>query len=349
MYPIKFKPVYKSKVWGGRALEERLLREIPEGPIGESWELAAHEKGESLISNGPWAGETLSYVLQKKGESLLGTNGLSPYSFPLLVKILDVESRLSIQVHPGRERAKSGKSGKSGKSELWYILGAREDARVLCGVKPGVTRESFKASIRENRLEESLTQLSVEEGDVLYIPAGTVHSIKDGVFLVEIQQSSDETYRIYDWDREERVSPRPLHIREALKAIDFNQRPIRKTKGLPLNNPWNGRMLALTPYFVVESMEIDHRCTLNHDSSRFSILMCTAGEASFHYKEEEIGLKIGETLLLPLGLDSYRIEGPCRLLNVYIEDIEVVIRRLRNLGHTREEIAEIAGMDRIKL
>ena len=218
VYPLTFYPVFKDYPWGGRHLETELGREIPDGIVAESWDIAAHANGSTIVRNGDAAGLTLPQMLERWGLALVGTRNqqaLRTGKFPLLIKLLDANTWLSVQVHPKDDYALEHE-GEYGKTEMWIVLQAASGAELIYGFNPGVTKEAFAAAIEDGTTEQWLYHLPVEAGDIVFVPAGTVHALGPGVIVAEIQQNSDTTYRIYDWGR-----PRPLHIDKALDVLDF--------------------------------------------------------------------------------------------------------------------------------
>jgi mannose-6-phosphate isomerase len=222
MYPLFFKPIYKSTIWGGRNLEKIYNRSLPEGKVAESWEISCHGHDLSVILNGEFEGRTLDYLMKNYKHELLGKNSADYDKFPLLIKIIDACGRLSVQVHPDDDYAEKYEHD-SGKTEMWYIAHAKENAELILGLIPGTTDKILKNNIDNNTVESCLNRIRVKEGDVIYIPSGTVHAILDGIVLIEIQQSSDVTYRVYDWNRvDDNGRGRPLHIDKAMDVINFD-------------------------------------------------------------------------------------------------------------------------------
>ncbi len=230
LYPLTFEPVFKSYPWGGRGLEERLGRKIPDGVVAESWEISAHPHGETRVAAGALAGRTLGEVAARLGPDLLGRAGgaaapAGARAFPLLVKLLDAHAWLSVQVHPNDENARR-LGGGAGKTEMWVVLDAAPGARLLQGLKRGVGRADLESAIAAGRVVDALVEVEARAGDVFFIPAGTVHALGPGLIVAEIQQTSDTTYRLFDWDR---AGPdgrgRPLHVRRALEVIDYGPGP----------------------------------------------------------------------------------------------------------------------------
>lgn len=223
--PITFAPALKDYVWGGRNLERLFGRELPPGVVAESWEVSAHSAGPTTVDEGPLRGRALPELATHFGEALLGRNGAratpAVRGFPLLVKLLDACRPLSVQVHPGDAQAAARQPGERGKTEMWYVLHAEPDAEVIVGTKPGVGPADLRQAAAAGQVEACLNRIPVRADDAVLIPAGTIHAILPGVVLAEVQQSSDVTYRLYDWGRrpDPGARPRDLHVDEALEAV----------------------------------------------------------------------------------------------------------------------------------
>ncbi|GAB6099207.1 class I mannose-6-phosphate isomerase [Halanaerocella petrolearia] len=349
MYPLKFKPVYKEKIWGGTSLADNFNREIPSDFTGESWEIAAHENGSSIISNGRLAGKELMEAIEEEGEKILGTDAQREdyEKFPLLIKLLDVNDKLSVQVHPDDDYAFEHEDGELGKTEMWYVIDAQEDAKLVYGLYPKVTKEEFATAIERGELEDKLYEVNVEAGDVFYIPTGLVHTIKEGVLLAEIQQNSDTTYRVYDWDRTDQDGKsRELHIDSALDVIDFGAKLQTKVTGLEVEGQGLTReILVACPYFITETLDIDKQYTAKTDGSRFYVLMGLEGVATLTYQDGKISLEAGETVLLPASLGDYKFEGDCKLIRSYIKDLNELKAELRAEGYSKSEVNRIKGIN----
>lgn len=223
--PVRFQPLYQARVWGGRALGEVFTRTLPGGePIGESWEIVDRPEAQSVVRDGPLAGMTLREALHLRSADWLGPDWPVTRAFPILIKWLDCRERLSLQVHPPAEIAPAMKGEP--KTENWYLAGVEGDAGLILGLKPGVSRERFEASIRANTLEECVNRYNVRPGDSVLVHSGTVHAIDAGCLILEIQQNSDTTYRVYDWGRMGLDGkPRAMHIEESMKSILFDEPP----------------------------------------------------------------------------------------------------------------------------
>lgn len=310
LYPLFFEPVYKEILWGGRKLEKYFNRNIPGGNIAESWDVSCHNSGMSVIINGNLEGKTLLEAIKLYGEEILGDK----YdSFPLLVKLIDANDKLSVQVHPDDDYAKMVEN-QNGKTEMWYIIDAKEDAKLVYGLKKDITKEKFVEAININKVEECLNYVNVTKGDVIYIPSGTVHAIMDGLLLAEIQQSSDVTYRLYDWNRvDKKGNKRELHIKKALDVInfDFNGNVLK-----PKFEHFDGCEIAKavrSPYFEVKIIKISRNYKSSCDGS-FKIYTAVEGKGEVLYRGFPYRINCGDSFLMPAGLSEYEIKGNITLL-----------------------------------
>lgn len=347
LYPLKFKPLYKDYVWGGRNLEA-LGKTLPAtGIVAESWEVSCHKNGSSIIANGEYEGKTLPELLGRLGRKLIG-NYLPQKDvdkFPLLIKFIDADSNLSVQVHPDDIYAYENENGEYGKNEMWYIISAKPGAKLVYDVIPGTTREKFACAVSENRVESLLKTVEVFAGDVINIPAGLVHAIGKGILLAEVQQNSDTTYRVYDYGR----TGRPLHIAKALDVIDFNSVGRREKYtglGLDLGKGCSKRIVIANQYFCTEVYNIAGRVHENADGSKFFIYTFTSGNGSISWNGGEIAAGIGESVLIPAAMGMYSLAGEFTALRVYIPDLESdVIQPLKNSGKSIDDIfTEIGGL-----
>ena len=222
MQLLEFDPLYMERVWGGRTLESKLGRKLPESKvIGESWEIVDRPEEQSIVADGPLAGKTIRELLESHGTEIMGPNSDPKKPFPILVKWLDCRERLSLQVHPPAEIA--GKLNGEPKTENWYIADADEGASIIIGLRPGVTRETFEQALTEGNVEDYVQSLPTASGDSMFVESGRIHAISSGNLILEIQQNSDTTYRVFDWNRMGLDGvPRQLHISESLQSINFD-------------------------------------------------------------------------------------------------------------------------------
>ena len=320
LYPLKFKPVLKPLIWGGQRLRD-FGKNIPNNEnIGESWELSGLEGNVSVVSNGTLAGNTLNELLEVYLDELVGEKVFEQYgkTFPLLFKLIDANSDLSIQVHPNDEIAME-KHNSFGKTEMWYIVDAEPDAKIVLGFNRKMDAASLRKSIEDNTLEQNLKYISVKKGDVFYIPAGAIHAIGKGILIAEIQQSSGITYRLYDYGRlDERGNPRDLHVEDALQAIDYNLNVddciIKPNATGAVTN------LVTSDYFTTNLLNINSLLQRDYsDTDSFVVYMCLEGKANIIYKEGELSIQKGDTVLLPNKEDAVSIhpEGMVKMLEVW--------------------------------
>ncbi|WP_028545990.1 type I phosphomannose isomerase catalytic subunit [Paenibacillus taiwanensis] len=313
-YPLKFQPEFKERVWGGRALEQFGLA-LPEGHIGEGWMIGDHPNGITRVVNGELAGQGLDDVREQYGKEWFGTKGFSEKNgrFPLLIKLLDCNDDLSVQVHPTDEY-EGLPQGELGKTEMWYVLDAKPDAKIIYGLKEGIDREALAKAIAENRIMEALQEVPVQAGDSFYIPAGTVHALCAGVVVAEVQQNSDTTYRLYDYDRPGLDGkPRELHIEDSLNVIAYEGAGASRMKTDDAQpNEW--LTLAQSPYFVVEKGIVNTEWALTTTSESFVILVVCEGTGTLRWTDGSIDFRSGECFLLPANLGEYSLDGNCTVL-----------------------------------
>lgn len=316
LYPLTFEPVLKEYIWGGRNLEKILGRQLPAGKgIAESWEIAAHPNGDVTVCNGPLAGQSLAALHAQYGEALAGRNAAWASRrgrFPLLVKLLDAHRKLSVQVHPGDEYARAHEGDELGKSEMWVVLNAAPGAAVILGVQPGATRAQFRDAIAAGELERWLHYLPVGAGDFICVPAGSLHAILGGLLIAEIQQNSDTTYRVYDWNRTDgQGNPRALHVDKALDVIDFAQvaPPLPAARPLGAQGGVTRWELCRTAYFVVERVALAAGATWHGSPAGESLEIwgSIVGEGSVKSGDVAVSLAAVQFALLPASLDAFSI------------------------------------------
>ena len=308
LYPFKLQPSLHIKVWGGRKLSTEMNKPLPtDDPYGEAWEL--HDT--STIANGALQGQTLREVVQAYGTDLIGAKNNPDEGFPLLAKILDAADWLSVQVHPNDEQAKLLEGDPRGKTEAWVILGADEGAQLVIGLKPGTSREVMAQAIRDNRLEDFLVYANVKVGDVLYIPANTVHALGPGLLIYEIQQSSNITYRLYDWGRLGLDGQaRELHIDKGVEVSNLESLP-------DVTHP-KGELMVDGEYFQTFRHELDDIKLMIPTNNNFHSLTCIAGEITITSdRREEVKLYQGQTGLIPACISEFAIEGTGTILRSF--------------------------------
>ncbi len=318
LYPLKFKPILKQKVWGGDKLGELLNKNTGKG-TGESWEISGVAENVSVVSNGPLKGKSLTWLLENYREKLVGQEVYERFqnTFPLLFKFIDASKDLSVQVHPDDQLAEE-RHQSFGKTEMWYILQADTDSRLILGFSEEMDRQKYLAALAEKRITQVLNSVPVKKGDAFILQPGTVHAIGAGIVLAEIQQTSDITYRIYDWDRPDNNGEmRQLHTELALDAIDF-QLSSPKLECIPEQNL--PQPLGRTDYFVVNNLQLSSDYIRNlRDIPSFAVYMCIDGRATIETDNFSEEIKKGETLLVPAQLSEITfIATAASFLEVYI-------------------------------
>ena len=300
LYPLKLQPALHVKVWGGRKLAQRLNKTLPTPePYGESWEL----HGSARVLNGRLRGKSLADLTREYGAELIGEGNDPSDGFPLLAKFIDANDWLSIQVHPNDAQAQALEGEPRGKTEAWVVLAADEGAELIIGVKPGSTREQLAEAIQQNRLEDLLQYAEVKTGDVLFVPANSIHALGPGILIYEIQQSSDVTYRLYDWGRMGLDGlPRHLHIDKGLQVSNLDTLP-------HVQRP-SGELLIDGKYFRIWRHHLQDSKLDLPSEGHFQALTCIAGnlrvEAPGH---KPIELALGETSLIPASLSAFSLTG----------------------------------------
>ncbi|MBT8185601.1 MAG: class I mannose-6-phosphate isomerase [Eudoraea sp.] len=308
MYPLKFHPILKERLWGGTKLASVLGKELQNDTTGESWELSGVAGDVSVVCNGPLAGSTLTSLINKDAVSLLGQDVVKRFGteFPILIKFIDAKKDLSIQLHPDDKLARE-RHGSFGKTEMWYIMDAEEDAELIIGFKTDVTKEDYIKSLEENTITDLLHYQKVNTGDTFFINTGKIHAIGAGILLAEIQQTSDITYRIYDFNRKDKNGNlRELHTDLALDAIDFEKKEdfhINYSNEKEVLNP-----LVHCPYFKTDFLNLSTDFTQDlSGKDAFVIYMCVEGAALIANDEGEVNIKKGETVLISADTKTMQI------------------------------------------
>lgn len=297
VYPLKFGPIYKERIWGGKLLREAFGRETPRGKrIGESWELADLPQDKSKIVNGVLAGETLEQAISKYPQEITGSREFS-LPFPLLIKFLDCGDVLSVQVHPDKETCRRMGKGYF-KTECWYIIQAAPGAAIYKGLKPDVTKEKLERAIKEGKVEKLLNKVEVKEGQCHYLPAGTAHAIGAGLLIAEIQTPSDTTYRVFDWNRVDKNGlARPLHIEEALESIHFD------ASGDNLSVTTVGRLVD-SDYFKVDKGHQMRNCEVLLTPGQMKTLIVLSGFGTILSSPTVVDFKAGDTILVSAAYEG---------------------------------------------
>ena len=310
----KFRPILKTIVWGGEKIAPFKGIQTSQEHIGESWELSGVKGNESVIDGGRYDGKTITELAELLKGSLLGEKvyASTGTEFPLLIKFIDAKSDLSIQVHPDDALAAVRHNGSKGKTEMWYVVGADEGAHLLSGLKKEITPEEYVARVEDATITDVLTDYSVAPGDVFFLPAGRIHAIGAGSFIAEIQQTSDITYRVYDFGRKDaHGKPRELHIEQAKDAIDYQVWPEYRTS---YDSTQPTSQLINCPYFVVHRVVVQVAQQIDFHCDSFVVVVCLWGEANIN------GIKVrqGETLLVPASENVLYIFGNATFLTAHI-------------------------------
>jgi len=333
-YPLRLRAMAKEKVWGGRNLERLLGKDLAPGAlIGETWEAWDG----CVIENGAHRGATLGQLIEADAMAILGS---AVPRLPLLFKFIDAQDDLSVQVHPNDAQAQHIEKYPYGKTEAWYILHAEPGATLIHGFKDMVDPTHVRASLKQNRLQELLAYVPVRAGDVIFVPAGTVHAIQRGIVLAEIQENSDITYRLYDWGRVDET--RPLHIDQSLQVSNFAPSLSHTIPSLIIHQSgYDQHFLVACQYFVFERLDV--RAALRISSQhRFQIISIVQGAARIN----DVDASLGQTLLIPAQLETFEITpiAPCQILRAYIPDLRHdLIEPLKGAGYSPGEIARLGG------
>lgn len=316
----KFKPLLKSTLWGGDKIIPFKHLQSTQQQVGESWEISGVEDNETIVSDGEYSGKKLNELVTLFGEKLVGRDNYKRFGneFPLLIKFIDARQDLSIQVHPTDEIAhRQGK--ERGKTEMWYIMNSDSDAKLYSGLKLRITPEEYKQMVENDTICDALAQYSVQEGDVFFLPAGRIHAIGTGCFLAEIQQTSDVTYRIYDFKRKDKDGNyRQLHTQEASECINYEVEDTYRTSYQPRKN--EGVSLVECPYFSTAVYDLDEPMTLDYSElDSFVILIGMKGESRITDDEgHTTTLNEGETVLIPATTKGIQVEGTIKFLETYV-------------------------------
>lgn len=320
MEPIKFKPILKQTLWGGGKIVKFKGIDGHDGEqIGESWELSGVPGNESVAANGEYEGRTLTEIVAAEKERLVGTDNYKRFGdeFPLLIKFIDAKQDLSIQVHPDDEKAQ--KYGlRNGKTEMWYIMNSDADASLRCGMKAKITPEKYKEMVADGTICDAIAEYPVKEDDCFFIPAGRIHSIGKGCFLAEIQQTSDATYRIYDFNRRDKDGNlRELHTEKAAECIDYTVLNDYRTEFTAEKN--RGVQIVSCPFFNTAVYDLDEPMTLDYSElDSFVVLIGLKGEARLTDNEgNTTTLRGGETLLVPASTATIKVDGNIKFLETY--------------------------------
>lgn len=352
-HPIKFKPIFKEKIWGGQKLKTVLSKDIPkDAAIGESWELSGYGSDLSTIFDKDLGTITIQQLLESNQKKVLGNTSISPH-FPLLYKFIDASSKLSVQAHPDDSQARENKWGNNGKTECWYINDVKTNGEIILGFKEGVTINDVETCINNNTLDTILNRVPISKGDVLFCPAGTVHSILEDTILYEIQETSDATFRLYDWGRVDKTGkPRQLHIEESLKVIDTSYHTRYKIPPVSVqdNNGIEHLFRVACKYFALEEYIFEnHAKIILPPKTSFTVITVIEGSISIYgYNTDTYTTYKGETLFIPAGFCKKSVtaesENSARFLLSTVPDLkEEVVNHLRKTGISDEDIAMLGG------
>ncbi len=316
-YPLTFYPILKERIWGGTKLKTYLNKPITSDITGESWEISTVENDVSVVSIGNFEGKSLNDLINDYPEAILGIKVYSQFGkqFPLLFKYLDARQDLSIQLHPNDALAKK-RHNSFGKTEMWYVMQADDDASLIVGFKEKSSREAFLKSVNNKTLLDILDTKKVKKGDVFFLATGTIHAIGAGIVIAEIQQTSDITYRIYDFDRvDANGNKRELHLDLALEAINYELVDAQKeyTKVENVSNE-----IVNCQYFTTNIIPLDGKTTIRKNKDSFTVYMCVDGDFEITYQEQIYTYKKGDTVLIPAEMNEFQIVGKASVLEIYI-------------------------------
>lgn len=317
LYPLQFEPILKDRIWVGTKLKTYLNKPIASEITGESWEISTVENDVSIIANGVFKGKSLNELINDFPEQVLGTKVFEQFGkqFPLLFKYLDAREDLSIQVHPNDELA-AKRHNSFGKTEMWYVMQADDEARLIVGFKEKSSSEEYIKHLENKTLLSILDTKKVKKGDVFFLETGTVHAIGAGTVIAEIQQTSDITYRLYDFDRvDANGNTRELHVDLALEAINYDKVEAQK-EYLKIENTSNE--VVDCSYFTTNFIPLNGNLNVNKNQNSFTVYMCVDGDFELILNEEKYSYKKGDTVLIPSSLTDFQLSGKGSLLEIYI-------------------------------
>lgn len=312
--PLFMEPIYKDYIWGGTRLKEYLGKDVETDTVAESWEISTNDAGLSKIQTG----QTLKELFEDETvkEEIFGTKTKNMREFPLLIKFIDAKDNLSVQVHPDDEYALKYENDK-GKTEMWYVMDCDENAKIICGIKENIKQEEISKTINEGEIRQILNEVAIHKGDVIFIPSGTIHAILKGTLICEIQQNSNLTYRVYDWDRIGKDGkPRELHIQKAIDVIkqDAKQK-IVTTSNQKIDTSSN---VITCNYFKVDTISIGSKYKQKSNSETFESIMVVEGNGKIQTNGKEYNVKLGDSFIIPASLGEYEIEGEIKILKAYL-------------------------------
>ncbi len=316
-YPLFFNPIFQYRIWGGNKLKTLFNKEIPNDRIGESWELSGLSEAPSVVANGVYTGKNINELLQDYGNDILGASIVEKYGnqLPLLFKLLDAREQLSIQVHPNDALAQK-RHNSFGKTEMWYVVQADTGSELIAGFNENISIDEFKSAIDSSTVTDLMKHYEVQKGDTFFLETGTVHAIGAGIVIAEIQQTSDITYRIYDFDRiDQDGKKRQLHIEESLDAINFDANDAKVSKSTTATS-----ILVECPYFNTFEVQLSQGSTyLVPDRDVFTVFMVVSGCIDLHFGETVLEVKAGQTFLVPAALSNpILFKGEATFLEVFV-------------------------------
>lgn len=308
--PVKLSPACKDYIWGGTRLKTEFGKGKELAKVAESWELSAHKDGESVISGGEFDSLTFSQYIEKNGRECIGENAEKFEFFPILIKLIDAADNLSVQVHPSDEYALKNE-GEYGKTEMWYVVDCEKDAFLYYGFSKEVTKEEFKRRIENNTLLEILNKVEIKKGDVFFIESGTIHAIGKGAFICEVQQNSNKTYRVYDYDRRDKNgNARELHIEKALDVTTLAPAKEYRTE--------NEKILAKCKYFTVEKFRCKGKEIIDLDKNCFRSVIVFSGTGTIAVGNTTLDIKKGDSIFIPAQSGIAEVEGDCEAIISYV-------------------------------
>jgi len=312
LYPLIFQPIFQERIWGGSNIRNLFTKDAPTGaPIGESWEISDRPGAESVIANGPLAGQTLTQLMRDRRDELLGdARANASGRFPLLVKIIDASEKLSLQVHP--PAALAPRFGGEPKTEMWYIVDAKPGASLFAGLRKGITREHFAERVRVGGVADCFHCVPVKRGDAMFLPSGRVHAIGGGIVIFEIQQNSDTTYRVYDWDRLDAFGkPRDLHVAQSLECIDFDDfEPSLVAPNAVQNGAAISKALVRDPLFDVDLVELTAGAFWQPPGGSAQVVGLESGEVEVMWSDGSVTLKPGGFCVIPAAANNVVLRAP---------------------------------------
>lgn len=317
LYPLQFEAILKERIWGGEKLKTLLHKPITSNITGESWELSTVEGDVSIVANGELKGKLLTELINSFPDEILGTAVHTRFGkqFPLLFKYLDAREDLSIQVHPNDELAKK-RHNSFGKTEMWYIMQADNNARIIVGFKENSDADEYLENLKNKTLLSILDNVKVQSGDVFFLETGTVHTIGAGIVVAEIQQTSDITYRLYDFDRvDANGNTRELHVDLALEAINYNK--VESKKSYTTNSNQSNSVVDC-PYFTTNFIPLDGTISVSKSGETFTVYMCVEGSFEIEYNNSKTQYTKGDTVLIPAAMNAFILNGKASILEIYI-------------------------------